>query len=154
MVKCGKCGVEVTGAASFCPGCGSPVKVEQQQAPPPAYTPAPVKAPAAKGTSPLEGIFNMAFSKTAIILVVGLGILLAWIGLVIMTFAVGSANIALLLSSMGYAAMGLFLVGGGIWNSKIDKFVRLAMVLIGVYLVVTSLSVVGIIGGMMGRGFF
>ena len=66
--------------------------------------------------SPLEGIFNLLFSKTAIILVIAFGILFAWIGTVIIVFASGSANVAILLSSIGFAAMSFFLVGGGIWN--------------------------------------
>jgi hypothetical protein len=107
-----------------------------------------MKASKSNDASPLEGIFNMVLSKTAIILVIALGILFAWIGTVIIIFATGSADIATLLSSMGFAAMGLFLAAGGIWNSKIDKFVRLAMVLIGIYLVAHSLYSISALSSM------
>jgi hypothetical protein len=101
------------------------------------------------GRSPFEGIFNMVFSKTIIILIIALGILLAWIGLVIRVFASSSTNIAILISSIGFAAMGFFLICGGIWNSKVDKFVRLAMVLMGIYLVVQSLFAAGLYSGLI-----
>jgi hypothetical protein len=140
MVKCIKCGVEIPDSASYCPNCGSP-KSGEQRIPQPAYR--SMKALNINNISPLEGIFNIIFSKTMIILVIAFGILLAWIGIVIRTFASGSSNIAILLSSIGFAAMGFFLVGGGIWNSRVDKFVRLAMVLMGIFLVIHSLSVTG-----------
>ena len=137
MVKCSKCGADIPDEAGFCPACGTK-KSGEQKVQQPIYR--SLKASNPKNVSPLEGIFDMIFSKTAIILVIALGILFAWIGTVIIIFASGSANIASLLSSMGFAAMGLFLAAGGIWNSKIDKFVRLAMVLIGIYLVAHSLN--------------
>ena len=137
MVKCSKCGANIPDEAGFCPSCGA-TKAGGQSAPQATYRSMNPSNP--KSISPLEGIFDMAFSKTAIIIVIALGILFAWIGIVIGIFASGSANIAMLLSSMGFAAMGLFLIGGGIWNSRINKFVRLAMVLMGIYLVVTALS--------------
>lgn len=147
--KCNKCGADIPEGASFCPGCGSPAKEKQQAPQQPVYN--TMRTSGFKDSvSPLENIFKIVFSKTAIILVIGLGILFAWIGMLIMMFASESFKIAFLFSSMGYAAIGLFLTGGGIWNSRIDKFVRLAMVLIGVYLVVHSLSVVGIVSGLSG----
>jgi len=146
MVKCIKCGVDIQDSAVYCPSCGAPKPVEQQVQQPVYRS---MKALNLYNVSPLEGIFNLVFSKTAIILVLALGILFAWIGIVIMVFTSGSANIAILLSSIGFAAMGFFLVGGGIWNSKVDKFVRLAMVLMGLFLVIQSLSVTGLYSGLI-----
>ena len=145
MVKCSKCGANIPDEAGFCPSCGTS-KSGEQRTQQPVYR--PVKASKSNDASPLEDIFNMVFSKTAIILVIALGILFAWIGTVIIIFATGSADIATLLSSMGFAAMGLFLTGGGLWNSKIDKFVRLAMVLIGIYLVAHSLYSISALSSM------
>jgi hypothetical protein len=136
MAKCIKCGADIPDEAEFCPACGEK-KSGEQRAQQHVYRSMNASNP--KNVSPLEGIFDMIFSKTAIILVIALGILFAWIGTVIIIFASSSVDIASLISSMGFAAMGLFLTAGGIWNSKIDKFVRLAMVLIGVFLVVQSL---------------
>ena len=146
MVKCSKCGANIPDEAGFCPSCGAS-KAGGQRAPQASYRSMSPSNP--KSVSPLGGIFDMAFSKTAIILVIALGILFAWIGTVIVIFAPDQAKIATLLSSMGFAAMGLFLAAGGIWNSRIDKFVRLAMVLIGIFLVVQSLSVSGLFSSMM-----
>lgn len=145
MVKCIKCGVEISDSASYCPNCGSP-KPEEQKVPQPAYR--SMKA-SNLNTSPLGGIFNIIFSKTAIILVIALGFLFTWIGIAIMIFASGSADIARLLISIGFAGMGFFLVNGGIWNTRIEKFVRLAMVLMGIFLVIQSLSVIGFYSWMI-----
>ena len=146
MVKCIKCGVEIPDSASYCPNCGSPRPKEQRETQPVYRS---IKSLNFNGISPFEGIFNMIFSKTMIILVIAFGIFLAWIGVVIMIFASGSADIALLLSSIGFAAMGFFIVGGGIWNSRVDKFVRLAMVLIGIFLVIQSLTINGFYSGLI-----
>lgn len=138
MVKCKNCGVDVPDSADYCSSCGSPRTREQQAPPQPVYRSMKKSNP---NRSPLEAIFNMIFSKTMIILVIALGILFAWIGIVIMIFASRSADIALLINSIGFSAMGFFLIGGGLWNPKVDKFVRLAMVLMGIFLVVQSLSI-------------
>jgi len=146
MVKCSKCGANIQDEAEFCPACGTK-KSGEQRTQHPVYRSMNASNP--KNVSPLKDIFDMIFSKTAIILVIALGILFAWIGTVIIIFASGSADIATLISSMGFSAMGLFLTGGGIWNSKIDKFVRLAMVLIGIYLVAHSLYSLSSLSSMM-----
>jgi hypothetical protein len=153
MLKCIKCGAETPEGSSFCSGCGSPIKEEQKTPQPPqqpVYTPPPMRTSTSMpGVSPLENIFKTVFSKTAIILVVAVGILFAWIGMLIMVFSPESFKISLFFSSMGFAAIGLFLSGGGIWNTKIDKFVRLGMVFIGIYLITQSLSAIGLITNLM-----
>lgn len=153
-VKCNKCGANIPDKADFCPACGAPKAVAQPAAQPVAQPtqPRPVvqKASAvSKNASPLEGLFHMVFSKTAIVLGIGIGILLLWIGVVIAIFASGSSDIAMFLSSMGFAAMGFLLLGGGIWNNKINVYARLAMVLIGGFLVVNGIS----INNMLTSGF-
>jgi len=152
VVKCMKCGADIPDNAAFCPACGAPKeevkKTPQpvQPSPQPKQTQTiPITSQKIKKTiSPMEGLFNMFFSKTAIIIGVALGILFAWIGLIVRVFAAGSSNIAVLLSSMGFAGIGLLLLGGGIWNKKINSYARLAMVLIGGFLVVNGVSVLNL----------
>ena len=118
VVKCSKCGADIPDNAAFCPACGAP-KGEVQQPKP--VQPQPVRMATgsmSRNSSPLEGLFYMFFSKTAIIFAIGLGILFAWIGVIIMIFATGSADIAMFLSSMGFAAMGFFLLCGGITRRR------------------------------------
>lgn len=136
--KCSNCGAQIPDEAAFCPGCGASKGAASQAA-------QPMRAiPSTTGnSSPLEGLFNMVFSKTAIIIGAGVGVLLAWIGVIIVTFARLSSDVALLISSIGFAAIGILLVCGGIWNKKIDKFARLGMVVIGAYVLVQTMSIVG-----------
>ena len=145
VVKCSKCGADIPDKAAFCPACGEP-KAEVQQ-PQPAQ-PQPVRMATgsmSRNSSPLEGLFYMVFSKTAIIFAIAIGILFAWIGVLIMIFASGSTNIAMFLSSMGFAAMGLFLLCGGIWNRKINAYTRIAMVLAGGFFIVNALSIMSLL---------
>jgi hypothetical protein len=138
--KCMKCGAEIPENASFCPGCGAPKAevLQTYQPKQPQYVKQKIMN---KNTSPFEGLFDMFFSKTAIILAIALGILLAWIGVIIYIFANNYSNIAGLLSSLGFAIMGLMLLGGGIWNKKIDTYARLAMVIIGGFLIANGVSI-------------
>jgi hypothetical protein len=141
VVKCNKCQANIPEGASFCPNCGAP-KVEQpitQAYQPQQPTRKALLSPG--GSNPIKNIFDMIFSKTAMILGVFFGILLAWIGLVIMIFASSSYKPAALIASIGFAGIGSLLIGGGIWNNKIDKFVRLAMVLIGVWAIIQTMSI-------------
>ena len=137
--KCSNCGAQIPDEVAFCPGCGAPKGAAPQAT-------QPMRAiPSTTGnSSPLEGLFNMVFSKTAIIIGAGVGVLLAWIGVLIVTFAPRSGDIAILISSIGFATMGALLVCGGIWNKAIDKFARLGMIGIGTYVLVQSMSIVGI----------
>jgi hypothetical protein len=133
---CTKCGASISDDAGFCPSCGAPKKVVPQ-----ASQPMQPMAFKTGNASPFEGIFNVVFSKTAILIGICIGILFVWIGVIINTFATGSVNIATMVSSMGFGAMGLMLVSGGIWNKKIDKFTRLGMVGIGAYTIVQTMSI-------------
>lgn len=145
VIKCSKCGADIPDNAAFCPACGAP-KGEVQQPKP--VQPQPVRmatSSISRNSSPLEGLFNMVFSKTAIIFAIAIGILFAWIGVLIMIFASGSTNIAMFLSSMGFAAMGLFLLCGGIWNRKINAYTRIAMVLAGGFFIVNALSIMSLL---------
>jgi len=135
--KCVKCGANLPPGAAFCPSCGTP-KAEEQ----------PI-TPVYHGSTGagLNSLFDIIFSKTVIIIGIAIGILLAWISLLIMVFASGSANVAIVLNSIGFIGIGLLLVGGGIFNNNIDKHVRLAMVLIGGYIILMSLSITSIMMG-------
>ena len=151
--RCLKCGADIPDGAEFCPSCGAPKgakAVTQQQQQPvqpqqPVYQQQPMSAAAPlsmQKESPLAGIFDMVFSKTGIILAITLGVLLAWIGVVMFAFSDTGDNwdFAIMLNSMGFAAVGLFACAGGIWNKRIDKYARTGMVLIGGFVIVMGLS--------------
>jgi len=129
---CAKCGAKIPAGGKFCLECGTPVGAQQAPAA------APVQAPA-RG-----GFFDTLFSKTFILVGALLGILLAWIGSVIFAFGGAEANIyrlGVVLNSLGYAALSIFLIGGAISNKSLDKFVRLGMVFGGAVLLAMGLAV-------------
>jgi len=120
--KCLKCDAEIPEGSKFCPNCAAPVKGGGIQRVP----------------QPMQGVLELLFSKTFIILGISFGILLVWIGNIIFTFGLesmfkgelGSLQAAGTLNSLGFASICLFLLGGGIANRNIDKFVRLLMILV------------------------
>ncbi len=89
----------------------------------------------------IDGIFEKLFSKTLIVGGILLGILLIWIGSIIFTFASGDAlKAASVLNSLGLAAISMFLLGGGLANKNIDKYVRLGMILGGALILLSLVS--------------
>ena len=139
--KCLKCGADIPDEAEFCPGCGAPKGVQTQAQPMRSYQPMQAAPMSMQKVSPLAGIFDMFFSKTGVIMGLSIGILLAWIGVLIGTFSDGNGDIATFMSATGFAAIGLVLVAGGVWNRKIDTRARLGMVGIGGYVLTVGLSV-------------
>jgi len=143
--KCKNCGAKIPDGAQFCPGCGATKGAGKP-------TPKPVQARPVttamhitqRVSSPLEGIFDMIFSKTAIIFAVGLGILLAWLGILIGIFSSSNTDIATFLNATGFAGIGLILIGAGIWNKKIDRYIRLAMIIIGGAAIISAVNVTAI----------
>jgi len=146
--KCLKCGTKIPKEARFCPSCGAvkgietPQPVQSQPVQPQPVQPQPMQSP----SQPLYETLGPLFSKNLIIMGVLLGILLAWIGSIIGIFAVGTVtigamtvnaggdaltNAGLVLKSLGFVFIGLFLTGGGIINKDIDKSVRLGMIVGG-----------------------
>jgi hypothetical protein len=124
---CGKCGAKNPTGAKFCSDCGGPVQVKEMQQP----------------MEQIDGIFEKLFSKTLIVVGILVGILLIWIGSIvtILGASLDAYKASIVLSSLGIAAMGVFLVGGGIANKNIDKYVRLAMIIGGVLLLTGLFSI-------------
>lgn len=129
--KCVKCGADFPEEANFCPSCGAKRVAAAQYAPQQTQT---------------YGIFGMLFSKNLIIAGVCFGILFAWIASVIFTFGTTSQDAikaAMVIGNIGFAALSLFLIGGGIFNKEIDKYVRVGMVVMGAYIIVATMNLLG-----------
>lgn len=144
--KCNNCGAKIPNEVQFCPSCGAPkgagqsVSQQTQAAAKPMYT----------GVNSIQGLLNMVFSRKLIIFGVCLGILLIWIGMVIGNFSIGypytdmnfyGPKFAATINSLGFAILAIALIGGGIQNRKIDKFVRMGMVFGGTISLGLSLDV-------------
>ena len=147
--KCLKCGATIPDGSEFCPSCGAPKGARPvAQTPPPQQMQQPMQPMqqqtpmSMQKTSPLAGIFDMAFSKTGIIMGLAIGVLLAWIGVLIGVFSVENADIAQFMGATGFAIMGFQLASGGIWNRKIIPYARLGMVLIGGFILSNGLATV------------
>lgn len=142
-IKCSKCGAGLSKDAAFCPLCGAPKKAEPVQ-PQPVAQPAPVQPqpvapkPVKTGPDGLQGLVDLAFSKLVIVLAVGIGVLLAWIGAILVTFS-NFITAGSFLATTGFTGMGLILLGGGFLNNKLDRYIRLGMILIGGYIIVTAI---------------
>jgi len=137
VIKCSNCGANLPPGAAFCPNCGTPRAAEQPMTTTPIYH--------SSSGSNLNSLFDIIFSKNVIIIGIAIGMLLAWVSLLILVFASNSYNIAVVLNSIGFIGIGLLFVGGGVFNNNIDKFVRLGMVLIGGYIILMSLGIPAIL---------
>lgn len=136
---CSKCGASFPEEANFCPSCGAKRGAV---------------ATTQYATQPTYGIFGMLFSKNLIILGVCFGILFAWIGSIIFTFGTTSQDAikaAMVIGNIGFAALGLFLLGGGIFSKEIDKYVRVGMVIMGAYVIVTTLNIMSSLMSLISR---
>ena len=135
--KCVKCGANIPKGAGFCPACGAPKAEEPAPQPAPA-APAPQLAP--KGLSSILEILNTVFSDVIIFSMILLGLLLACIGGLIVTFS-GLSQIALTLNVLGFVFMSIFLLMGGLVNKKFDNYVRFGMIVGGAIMLTWSLAI-------------
>jgi hypothetical protein len=131
--KCSKCGADLPADSKFCLNCGAKVAKETRPA-----------------NEPIHQMFRMLFSKNLILAAILLGILLIWIGAMILTFSTDVTGIraAETLNSFGFFLAGIALIGGGIANDAMDKYVRLGMIVIGVYMITAVLSLPGLISSI------
>ena len=131
--KCNKCGAEIPIDSKFCLSCGAKVEKVTQ-----------------KVSEPVHQIFHMVFSKNIVIAAILLGLLFVWIGVIAMTFSTDTTGyrLAMVLNSFGFFIIGIVLIGGGIVNDTIDKYVRLGMIVIGVYMITVVLSLPGILSSI------
>lgn len=129
MVICKKCGANIPDNAAFCPGCGA-AKPEGKPSPelqPVAPAPA-IKTPKSSGSG-LQGLANTLFSKMFLMLGISIGLLLAWIGKILTVFTSGTVSqVGNVLVFTGLVGMGFVLLGGGLLNKNLDKYIRLGMI--------------------------
>jgi predicted MFS family arabinose efflux permease len=97
---------------------------------------------------PMEGLFGMLFSRNLVVLGILFGLLFVWLGNIIFTFSfpptssdITGFKVAFFLNSFGYAAITMFLIGGGISNKKFDKLIRMVMIISGVIVLVMTLVI-------------
>jgi len=138
--KCSKCGADLSADAVFCPLCGTSVTAKPAKQPAQAQ-PAPVAPPpkTGGGLSGLQGFVDLIFSRLVITLVIIIGALMAWIGALIANFT-SYASQGSFVGTTGLAGIGLILLCAGFLNNKFDKYIRLGMIVVGGYILVTALA--------------
>lgn len=128
--KCSKCGAELPEEAKFCLNCGAKISKALHV-----------------HNDPLHQLIQLVFAKNLIIAAILLGMLFIWIGALIVPFSTALAGMraAQVLNSLGFFILGVFLIGGGIANDGFDKYIRLGMIVTGVYMVTSVLSIASLI---------
>jgi len=131
--KCVKCDNEIPKDAKFCLNCGAKVVKESHQT-----------------SEPIHQLFQSLFSKNLIVAAIMLGMLFIWIGVVISTYSTDSTGwrAALTINSLGFFIVGVFLIGGGIINDLMDKYIRLGMIVIGIYMITSVLSLTSLLSSI------
>ena len=143
-VKCNKCGADIPDNAAFCPGCGAPKSAEQPTpepatesqpiaAPPPAPAPKPVRQPVSSGAG-FEGMIETFLSAKMILLGFFIGILVAWIARIVNQFIYSGDMAYQALNIVNFtfmAGVGGLLLCGGFLNNKLDKYIRVGLIVAG-----------------------
>ena len=131
--KCSKCGAELPSNSKFCLSCG--VKIEKETR---------------SEREPIHEVFRFLFSKNLIIAAILFGILFIWIGAIVLTFSTDLTGYraAQTLNSLGFFITGVFLIGGGIVNDTMDKYVRVGMIVIGVYMITSVLALTSLLSSI------
>jgi hypothetical protein len=131
--KCSKCGADLPPNSKFCLSCGA--KVERETG---------------SEREPIHEVFRFLFSKNLIIAAILFGMLFIWIGAIVLTFSTDLTGYraAQTLNSLGFFITGAFLIGGGIVNDTMDKYVRVGMVVIGVYMITSVLALTSLISSI------
>jgi hypothetical protein len=110
-IKCVKCGAQIPSKAAFCPNCGAP-----KAAPQPAAK--PVQQPAGPG---IGETVEMLFSTKLMVIGILIGIILAGIGKLIITVNFWATYY---LVTIGLNCAGAAMLGGGLFNKKMNTTVR------------------------------
>jgi len=131
--KCIKCNNEIPNDSKFCLNCGAKVVRESHPT-----------------SEPVHQLFQSLFSKNLIVAAILLGMLFIWIGVIISTFNTDLTGwrAAQTMNSLGFFIVGVFLIGGGIVNDLMDKYIRLGMIVIGVYMITSVLSLISLVSSI------
>ncbi|MEF8878832.1 MAG: zinc ribbon domain-containing protein [Candidatus Thermoplasmatota archaeon] len=150
LEKCPECDEELPKKAKFCPNCGAEIeeKTEEEKAKNQGES-TTHKATLQKVDSVMK-LGGKLFSKKFILIGVCIGLFLIFIASLTWNFGYpmtptkeGDFNIvriATTLNDLGILAIGGFLLTGGLANKKINQFVRLAMILMGCFVIVIAIG--------------
>lgn len=82
------------------------------------------------------------FSESAVAIGIGIGVLLIWVASLVATFVTGTdaAKATTALKNTGVSLISVMLISGGVANVKIERPVRIAMVVMGAIILLVLVS--------------
>jgi len=153
--KCNKCGAELPDNASFCPSCGAAKPVEQtnvfeqpkpveQPAPQPTYKapPPPRPKPVKPSGAGIQGLIDTFFTTKMIVIGFFIAVLIAWIARVInqfMLLGTAASNALNIVNFTFMAGIGTMFLLCGVLNTKIDKYLRVGLIIAGALILAQNL---------------
>ncbi len=143
-INCNKCGAAMPDDASFCPACGEPKPVvKPAPAPKPQTQPMPVQKPVSKsaGTDFL-GMIDTFFSVKMMVIGFFIAVLVAWIARLVNQFMMPgtmAADVLNVLNITFMAGIGAILFLGGFLNTRLDKYMRVGLLIAGALILAQNL---------------
>gem|GEM_PF-4822903 len=89
-----------------------------------------------------SSLASRIFSESVVTICIAIGVLLMWIATLVGTFGEGISAVKAMMAlrNTGVALVGAMLVCGGAANPKIDRIVRVAMVVMGTMILLVLVS--------------
>jgi hypothetical protein len=137
--KCTNCEAKIPAGAGFCPACGAQIVDEQKK--PKSETNPGISKPIKSGQGGLQDLINLITSFKMMVLFLVIAVLVAWITKIINQYQTySSAFTAVNIVNFTFmAGIGLILFLGGLFNSKINTYLRTGLLITGGLFLVLNL---------------
>ncbi|KYK29101.1 hypothetical protein AYK20_00830 [Thermoplasmatales archaeon SG8-52-1] len=130
--KCINCEAKIPAGSGFCPACGAQI-VDEQKKPKSDINPV-ISKPVKSGQGGFKDLINFITSFKIMVLCLIIAVLVAWITKIIIQYQTtySSAYDALNIVNFTFmAGIGIILFLGGLFNSKINTYLRTGLIITG-----------------------
>ena len=138
--KCTSCQAKIPAGAGFCPACGAQIVNEQTK--PKSETNPGISKPIKSGQGGIQDLIYFITSFKMMVLCLVIAVLVAWITKIINQYQTtySSAFTAVNIVNFTFmAGIGLILFLGGLFNSKINTYLRTGLLITGGLFIVLNL---------------